>query len=192
MKDGYLGISRARYSLGVKRVSVDQFLDADLKATSKISIADEDQFVGNKESNVIPKLELQVIDIKSINKSDSCEINKKSTEKTEGPRLRKNIDKDQGSNKPDITKEFVPEISKAQSTDECKKDSDNQRIFNPIHLFGVLVPQSLRKAQKDFENTIQLTVKIANLQNELQLLYKSYSSLMEKKNVCMLNISAEA
>lgn len=49
------------------------------------------------------------------------------------------------------------------SKDEQIKDS-------PLKWFGVLVPQSLRSAQTDFQKCIELSVDIANLQLKLQAL----------------------
>lgn len=62
-----------------------------------------------------------------------------------------------------------------------KKSTENE-IPNPIKRFGVLVPQSLRNAQKRFQEALYLSAKVANvssqlcgIQNELQIL------LSEKK-----------
>ncbi|XP_076765835.1 vacuolar ATPase assembly protein VMA22 [Xylocopa sonorina] len=71
-------------------------------------------------------------------------------------------------------------------------DKDQDEIQDPIKWFGVLVPQSLRIAQKRFQESLYLAVRAANVQAEitsvldkLQSLYflkhTSYSTDVSKK-----------
>ncbi len=39
---------------------------------------------------------------------------------------------------------------------------------DPINLFGVLVPQSLRQSQQFFKRSVELSVETTNIQNEIQ------------------------
>ncbi|KAL1459068.1 hypothetical protein WDU94_011077 [Cyamophila willieti] len=53
---------------------------------------------------------------------------------------------------------------------ELIKDEKEAKENNPLKWFGVLVPQSLKSAQTDFEKCIELSIHIANLQLKLQTL----------------------
>ncbi|KAJ8668703.1 hypothetical protein QAD02_010366 [Eretmocerus hayati] len=48
------------------------------------------------------------------------------------------------------------------------KDGDDGELQNPVNWFGVLVPQSLRAAQKYFQNALYLVVELANIQVQLK------------------------
>lgn len=50
-------------------------------------------------------------------------------------------------------------------------------IQNPIKWFGVLVPQSLRSAQKHFQEALYVAVELANIQADLSNVAKKLDSL---------------
>jgi hypothetical protein len=50
-------------------------------------------------------------------------------------------------------------------------DSETQRSSDPIHWFGVLIPQPLRDAQTQFSSVIDVSIsRILNLTGEMRLL----------------------
>ncbi|CAL7934323.1 unnamed protein product [Xylocopa violacea] len=56
-------------------------------------------------------------------------------------------------------------------------DKDEDKIQDPIKWFGVLVPQSLRIAQKRFQETLYLAVRAANVQAEITSVLDKLQSL---------------
>lgn len=64
-----------------------------------------------------------------------------------------------------------------------KSDNQEEEIQNPLKWFGVLVPQSLKSAQKHFQDAIFLSVKLANVQSELNKVTGKTDSLKKLKNV---------
>ncbi|XP_005101173.1 uncharacterized protein LOC101849219 [Aplysia californica] len=211
MKDGFLGISRARYSLGMSRVSSDQFVDADLVATRTVIVKDESggratkslahSDCGGEISKPTFKLQVNAVRIKSkSDDSDSEEISSqpKEADQSEGllrQRKREKSDQENESKNDSAQAKINPHSGASTSiadkgTDSKKFDSEtqdngsskkNEKLFNPVNLFGVLVPQHLRMSQKNFEEAVSLTVTIAGLKSELECLRSSYDSFREKK-----------
>ncbi|XP_034174858.2 vacuolar ATPase assembly protein VMA22 [Osmia lignaria lignaria] len=58
-----------------------------------------------------------------------------------------------------------------------KADKEGDDIQDPIKWFGVLVPQSLRIAQKRFQESLYLAVRAANLQAEITSVLDKLQSL---------------
>ena len=50
---------------------------------------------------------------------------------------------------------------------------DRDPSLNPLHWFGVLVPSSLRKAQTQFTDSLEIILEISKLQNRIVELEKS-------------------
>ncbi|XP_053980939.1 coiled-coil domain-containing protein 115-like [Hylaeus anthracinus] len=63
-----------------------------------------------------------------------------------------------------------------------KLDKDGGEIQDPIKWFGVLVPQSLRIAQKRFQESLYLVIRAANIQAELNSVLDKLKSLYFLKN----------
>ncbi|XP_031848579.1 vacuolar ATPase assembly protein VMA22 [Nomia melanderi] len=63
-----------------------------------------------------------------------------------------------------------------------KSDKDGDEIPDPIKWFGVLVPQSLRIAQKRFQESLFLAVRSANIQAEIVSVLDKLKSLYFLKN----------
>ena len=71
-----------------------------------------------------------------------------------------------------------------------KKYTDSkQNIPDPIKRFGVLVPQSLRNAQKRFQESLYLSTKVANVSAELHSIQNEFQSLANAKKNLSENIS---
>ncbi|CAH2317114.1 Hypothetical predicted protein [Pelobates cultripes] len=52
---------------------------------------------------------------------------------------------------------------------------------DPLHWFGILVPQSLRQAQTTFREGIQLAAEVASLQSSVDCIQRRYGTLMAQK-----------
>ncbi|CAI9549491.1 unnamed protein product [Staurois parvus] len=53
---------------------------------------------------------------------------------------------------------------------------------DPLHWFGILVPQSLRQAQNTFRQGILLTAEVASLQSSIDETRKQYRALLTDKH----------
>lgn len=68
-------------------------------------------------------------------------------------------------------------------------DKDAEEIQDPIKWFGVLVPQSLRIAQKRFQESLYLAVRAANVQAELTSVLDKLKSLYFLKHTsCTIDV----
>lgn len=71
-----------------------------------------------------------------------------------------------------------------------KLDKIGNEIQDPIKWFGVLVPQSLRIAQKRFQESLYLIVRAANIQAEITSVVDKLQSLyFLKYTSCSTNVS---
>uniref|UniRef100_U3FXB1 Vacuolar ATPase assembly protein VMA22 n=1 Tax=Micrurus fulvius TaxID=8637 RepID=U3FXB1_MICFL len=69
----------------------------------------------------------------------------------------------------------------AQSQNAASQPAENLGHQDPLNWFGILVPQSLRQAQKTFREGIHLAAEIASIQSEIEATRSYYQSLLEKK-----------
>ncbi|OAD62747.1 hypothetical protein WN48_07563 [Eufriesea mexicana] len=71
-----------------------------------------------------------------------------------------------------------------------KFNSSGNEIQDPIEWFGILVPKSLRFAQKRFQESLYLIVRAANLQAEITSVIDKLQSLyFLKHNSCSTNVN---
>lgn len=56
-------------------------------------------------------------------------------------------------------------------------ESEAENTVNPLHWFGVLVPQNMHKAQSIFQNTINYVVECVNVQLQIQTNLKNMGDL---------------
>ncbi|XP_031776884.1 coiled-coil domain-containing protein 115 [Nasonia vitripennis] len=66
-----------------------------------------------------------------------------------------------------------------------KSNKEEETPQDPIKWFGVLVPQSLKTAQKHFQDALYLAVKIANVQAQLTKVTSQSESLKLLKKVAI-------
>ncbi|CAG5136054.1 unnamed protein product [Candidula unifasciata] len=203
MKDGFLAMSRARYLLGVKWVSVDQILDADFsskyRTLTDTSLADEVSTLEAVESSLktseIDKLSLfelsqDTTDVRSDQKVEQAEIKKTDADKQTSLRKRHTDNSGPDKNK---TKEDIDETNESKknttiSKNSKKHDDDDEEnppkkesSSNSLSLFGILTPQPLRTSQKHFEGGVSIAVSLADLKLKLSLLQCRYKRLSEQK-----------
>lgn len=66
-------------------------------------------------------------------------------------------------------------LGKCDELSDCVNDS--QPSCDPLHWFGVLVPQNLRMAQTSFKRAIELSAEIASLQAHLESIRIEFCTL---------------
>lgn len=199
MKNGFLGISRTRCNVGVKCVSSDQIVDANLAANvlvqeNDISLKKSVSNSANSEDKTLKEMN-KLFDLLSVShnkpaepkKVDELKLPKQPSGGTEGPR-RRNVGQSTGDGPTNFGVENTQKTEKERETDSFQSDAKGEdgeeterKITNPLSLFGVLVPQSLRSSQKDFSEAVKTCVQIANLKYQLNVLGAEYRQLLNKK-----------
>lgn len=202
MKDGFLAMSRARYLLGVKWVSVDQILDADFTAKYKTladkSLADEASTLVEVESSLkasdidnLTLIELsqdatgdqkgEVAEIKKTDVDEQTSLRKRHTD-TDGSEMNKTTKEIEKTKKSEKNTSISKNTKKIDDDDDdvspSKKESGSS---NSLSLFGILTPQTLRTSQKSFEDGVSIAVSLADLKLKLNLLQCRYKRLGEQK-----------
>lgn len=145
--NGFLNLSRANYNNGTlgKKFGVESFDMRPYQSCKRVSIGDE----------------IEIVDILQEG------IEKKATEVLEKP-----------SNASDtIESTFKNRKTKEKRTNDSATgidDIETQKslIKDPIHQFGGLVPYQLKQSQKDFNDSIFVSVRIINLQKRIEILIK--------------------
>lgn len=196
MRDGYLSLSRARYTMGgTRNVGMLQFAEngLEMQALKEVEILDFDHEDSDEETKHGQK-NLTAIEMTLINRrvqKDKSEENDDSKSSGETVR-RRNINKDCGGSEPqEQTKGIKSSSDSVESSISKDKDKNNANEEkgckkagpkDPIHLFGYLVSPHLRHSQACFEQATEISVEIANLKNKLSCIKKEYKALLEEKH----------
>ncbi|XP_071110226.1 coiled-coil domain-containing protein 115-like [Haliotis cracherodii] len=159
MRDGFLNLSRARYSMGVKSVSATQLPDEmDPLLTILVN--------GEKKDT---KFEFLKTSVKTS----------KDSVKDETLRKRNVQNKLSDGDTPE-----VETIGSASDSSAAVKDESSEKKsghVDPLKWFGVLVPQALRRSQSSFQEASGLAVTVANLKLKLGNLREDYKKLLAEK-----------
>lgn len=201
MKDGFLAMSRARYLMGVKWVSVDQILDADFTAKYRTltdsSLVDEDSTLDTVEHSVevndmdkvtffelsqdVPDVcgdkKVEVVEVKKTNADNQTSLRKRHTEAGESESHKTKEEET------DKTKQSEKETSISNNSKKHDDDCSSKKESSPnsLSLFGILTPQPLRSSQKSFEEGVKIAVNLADLKLKLSLLQCRYKRLSKQK-----------
>ncbi|XP_046562419.1 LOW QUALITY PROTEIN: coiled-coil domain-containing protein 115-like [Haliotis rubra] len=158
MKDGYLNLSRARYTMGVKSVSATQLPDEmDPLLTVLVN--------GEKEDTTF---EFQ----KPVPRS-------KDSVKDDIIRKRNVKEKHSDGDAPEV--ETIGSAGDSSDAAKDKSSGEKPNHVDPLKWFGVLVPQTLRRSQSSFQEASSLAVTVANLKLKLGNLTEEYKKLLAEK-----------
>ena len=166
MRNGFLAMSKARYSMGNKAVGEMQYAK-NMTASTLVFEGDNDankltpdfgsflvSFDAGATRNEMPK------GIENLVKSD------------QKPVLRQ-----RGAGK-------SQEPTGAGLGEKCaEKFAGGKKRKDPLKWFGVLVPSSLKDCQKDFKTACCLSCEVAQLEQELVRIMNDYEQLKERKRV---------
>ncbi|XP_061669270.1 coiled-coil domain-containing protein 115 isoform X2 [Syngnathoides biaculeatus] len=160
IEQGWFFISKARYSMGNKQVSALQYA-SEIKPQVSLHVSSESPKYNSECHNTNAPVEVI------------------------GPQeegIRRRIKPTKGSGE----MEAVEELSHKKSHEDlpASKTEENPQQ-NPLHWFGILVPQSLKQAQMSFKQVIELSAEIATLQvqilNTRQELMRRFQEKDERK-----------
>eukprot|EP01111_Echinosteliopsis_oligospora_P006573 TRINITY_DN2078_c0_g1_i2.p1 TRINITY_DN2078_c0_g1~~TRINITY_DN2078_c0_g1_i2.p1 ORF type:complete len:205 (-),score=55.32 TRINITY_DN2078_c0_g1_i2:7-621(-) len=163
MKSGHWNLGRARYSMG--SIAVSHFKYPDYMTCSYLLSL-------NQENSTT-----------KISKYTPDPNNTSDNQSSSSLRLRKNIKSDDHKHDSQLIQEIMDSVvSKKEEDDEYEDDEDDEEFAkkmnlakHPINWFGVLVPPTLRQAQKDFTSAMDATLHLANIvlkMQEIQRVYK--------------------
>ncbi|KAL8164165.1 UNVERIFIED_CONTAM: hypothetical protein K2H54_047097 [Gekko kuhli] len=158
VEQGWFSLSKSRYAMGNKSVSALQY-GHQMTPLTRVNARKNKE--GQVEFHVVsevadtskPKAE-NTATVEEIGPSDQGLRRRKGGGKTEAP---------------------------VQPQEETSQPAEKLGKQDPLTWFGILVPQSLRQAQKTFQEGIRLAAEIASMQNEIETTRRRYRALLEEK-----------
>lgn len=151
IEQGWFSMSKARYSMGNKQVSVLQYaseMEPLVCVNARMQDNGEVQFCTEQPTQKSSKesaKDLRPIEDVGPQEEGVRRRNKPKKEKTE-----KDSSEDASSKK-------SPEVNPVRKSEQSPQQ-------DPLKWFGILVPQSLKQAQSSFKQVIELSAEIATLQ----------------------------
>lgn len=189
LKSGFLQMSRARYSMGIKAIGASQFNEKDMMSLYSVDVVDDNSSTKNKFL-----LNPQVFVEDKIDGSSQREQTSIDNSNLSGLRKR-NVCQQSEQTEKDTDENKIVEIETlgqranteevnvhGQEADKKKEKNGKTSLQDPLKWFGVLVPQSLRQSQINFKQSVNTVVQIANIQENLLQLKKQYVELLKQKN----------
>lgn len=195
MKDGFLYMAKARYTMGSSRVGRLQYNDADLgQALVHVDIhppsdsscifafhpnIDSPQTTLTKSESPAEENESSVSDSQPTDLS--VDIPSGLRKRKVHPADAETDVRDHGDDDSlvdDVKKLFI-------SAEELKKDgydSKSSAIQDPLHWFGILIPMALRQSQAAFRRSVATVCNIASLQSELLDIREQYHAVLKVKH----------
>ncbi|XP_077185499.1 vacuolar ATPase assembly protein VMA22 [Paroedura picta] len=158
VEQGWFSLSKSRYAMGNKSVSALQYGH---QMTPLVQVNTRKNKEGQMEFHVVseaadasePRAE-NAAPVEDIGPGDQVLRRRKGAGKTEAP---------------------------VQPQEEISPPAENPGKQDPLTWFGILVPQSLRQAQKTFQEGIRLAAEIASMQSEIEAAQRRYRDLLEEK-----------
>jgi len=166
MKDGYLNLSQARYSMGNKSVCSLQYSEK-MKASTLVDL------------NENGEISFEIMNVEAGDcKKDTKEGKSSSLRKRKVNNKLENENLDDKISVKDSIDDDV-EVEDLSSKELSLKD--RKRTDNPLKWFGVLVPMCLRTGQAQFRTVIDLCCELVNLENEMKILIEKYRTQKQLK-----------
>ncbi|XP_031559702.1 coiled-coil domain-containing protein 115-like [Actinia tenebrosa] len=172
MRDGYLNLSQARYSMGNKAVGPLQYSS---RMQALVSVYENNAMQFELQKNIPGHSE---------NKKEDQEDESSSS----GLRKRKGTlpSKENGEISESVDDNLAFGVQEIELSDMKKKDKTVGRQEtvgkDPLKWFGVLVPMCLRTGQNDFRSAIDLCCDLVNLENEMKDLMKNFREFKALKH----------
>ena len=188
-KDGFLSVSKAKYSMGVSAVSELQVPDGEFKALVEVSLLKKDH-QSNDAIDAGWSFELSRSSPSNQHSTQGSQVAAKAAEEVSGVRKRFVSEKDiskSGSGTVVVANSNNDSPDKAASTmDEVKVSGEFQP--DPLKWFGFLVPSSLRQGQQYFKRAVDTSVELANLKITLSTIIDEYMQLKQKKKLLLSSV----
>ncbi|KAJ6009693.1 hypothetical protein N7522_004709 [Penicillium canescens] len=185
LSSGFFALAQANFSCPPGRRYGPDFYDERMKATRKISIKHEQNIADecttdseNKSAASLPS-DYKFATESTPNTPPKADIDEKKVETSDPV---KGVQLETGETAVDQqTTPETPETSEDGSPTAEKKPKANRKKFHtddPLHWYGILVPQSLRRAQRSFANAIDTEVpELASTTSEMRTLEEQITKL---------------
>lgn len=160
LKAGNLHMSRARYIRGTVSISQCKINEKEMQASAHVSVSNETTPAGKDKME--PTFVLMT--------SESENLKQQQQPSSDVPRRRQKDTENEDTSQTEVVKD--------ENKTECGTLSKD-----PLHWFGVLVPQALRYSQKNYKSAVEQCVELANLQSRIQQIQTTYKNLLHKKNL---------
>lgn len=170
MNNGFVNIAKARYIMGSKCVSTLQLPTENSSELKPISTV-----VRVKSYNHW---------VYKVNRQNMCQSSKdclKGDGNIGGSEVRKRKGKDVQLIQDEKYQELKTEMT--DRTPSSDSDSSVSSIADPIRMFGILVPQTLKTAQQYFVDVLAIVGKCATIQSEMDTCMQRFLHLTEVKRL---------
>ena len=172
IRDGHLNLSKARYSMGNKSVGALQYSHKMDHALYHIeSVHSEEQ---SEETCVA--FELKKSSPGKVVETSKADIDEKDEERNV---LRRRKPPKSDSLNDEIT--GIEELSLSKGEQIPLESSSNGCVQDPLKWFGILVPGCLRTGQKNFQNAIELSCEMVNLEIKLKEIIAKFKAAKTRK-----------
>ncbi|KAF7244033.1 hypothetical protein EYD10_09870 [Varanus komodoensis] len=157
VEQGWFSLSKSRYAMGNKSVSTLQYGH---QMTPLVQVQTSEREECQVEFHIIPE--------------DAAK------QGAEGTAIVEEI----GPNEQALRRRKGPGKMEdlAQTQNAATQPAEGLGHRDPLNWFGILVPQSLRQAQKTFREGIHLAAEIASLQSKIEAAQRSYHALLRRKH----------
>lgn len=159
LKAGNLHMSRARYIRGTVSISQCKITEKEMQASVHVSVSNETTPTSAGKDKIEPTFVLMTSESENLKQPSS-----------DAPRRRQKDTENEDTSQTEVV------------TDENKTECGTLSK-DPLHWFGVLVPQALRYSQKNYKSAVEQCVELANLQSRIQQIQTTYKNLLHKKNL---------
>lgn len=192
MRAGFLNLSRARYSMGVKSVDISQIDETKLQALIKVGVGVQDTESPDCDTDLFSAIHSSDNSSGEEKIDQSVESHKLENQANTGLRKRNIKSEDKDDNVIDSVEEIHLEdlsLDDTASGEFEKSDKKDKKVTDPLRCFGVLVPDTLRQSQNEFKKCAELVVTVGNLRTKLEMLRTKYTRLLKlkKKNSLSCN-----
>ncbi|KAL0275934.1 UNVERIFIED_CONTAM: hypothetical protein PYX00_003644 [Menopon gallinae] len=184
MNNGFINIAKSRYIMGTKCVSTLQFPSDNSRPMAPILVVNRTlngdywEYKPKRNKQTIIHSEESILKQKIKYDAVRPDVYKSLLEEN-AKSIRKRNDfylvEDRGY------KDLNDELQDNLSTDSSDISDFEVTYTDPIRMFGILVPLSLRVAQKNFQDVLDVITMCATTQSEIESLLKRYYHLKKVK-----------
>lgn len=184
MNNGFLNIAKTRYIMGTKCVSTLQLPTANSSPISPVTVVHRTENKGHWEFRTRRK---------KPSGSEETINREKCKYDTVNADVIKDLFEDHSKNirkrkefylvEDGNYRELNDELQDNMSTDSSDSNESLVTYTDPIRMFGVLVPFSLRVAQKNFQDVLEVLMTCATVQSETDKVLKRYDHLKKIKTL---------
>ncbi|KAJ1095561.1 hypothetical protein NDU88_000723 [Pleurodeles waltl] len=178
VEQGWFSLSQSRYAMGNKGVSSLQY-GSQMEPLVRVSASASEDGSCQFQVERITSTKQETADapylpiVEDIGPRDQVLRKRKGPVKTEEPTSPEKLPVD----------EAEPSMpGKAQGIKEAERVASQ----DPLKWFGILVPQSLRRAQNSFKQGLDLAVEVAELQSSIETTRIQYRTLLAKKQLLLI------